>query len=60
MNEIEYKYEYLGIKVNAKISILNEFADCAKFIKAPFSNSVTGMPNDFNYGSFYSCWNSWF
>lgn len=52
MKETEYEFEHLEIKVTAKIAILKDFAECTKFIKTPFSNSRTILPNDFNYDDF--------
>jgi hypothetical protein len=49
MKETNHEYENLGIKVTAKISVLKDFVECEKFIKTPFSNSKTLLPNDFNY-----------
>lgn len=52
MNETSYEFEHLGLKVKAKIAQYKNFIDCEKYIESPFSASITGLPNDFDFHAF--------
>lgn len=49
MTELNYEFSEYGFSVTANISTHKEFVECTEFIKTPFSDSTTIMPNDFNY-----------
>ena len=52
MKETDYEFEYLGVDITAKISVIENFVKCEKFVESPFSNSRTALPNDFNFDTF--------
>lgn len=52
MREIDYEFDYLGVKITAKLLLLKDFVKCEKFVESPFFNSKTILYNDFNFIAF--------
>lgn len=49
MTDLDYEFSEYDFSVIAEISLHKDFIECLEFVKTPFSNSTTILPNDFDF-----------